>query len=227
MEQKNTPGLYRIVQEALETRWFASAKAMGPDDLTTGFKDKFKDILEQPRGGGYWIWKYDVIEQALQTMDEGEFLVYLDAGSQLNKGGEERFKEYLKILDGSKYDVVCFQLAHAEHKYTTDAIFRTFNVSMEDPIRQSGQYISTILVMRKGPHLRSWLAMVRDALLQDPWIITDKYNREAESIDGSFVDNRHDQSLSSVSRKINGCETLKDESYPFNPAFPFFAARLK
>ena len=157
----------RIVQEALETRWFASVKAMGPDDLTAGFKDKFEEILEQPRGGGYWIWKYDVIEQALQTMDEGEFLVYLDAGSQLNKDGEERFKEYLKILDDSKYDVVCFQMTHAENKYTTDAIFRTFNVSMEDPIRRSNQFVGGILVMQKGPHLRSWLAMamVRDVLL--------------------------------------------------------------
>ena len=118
-------------------------------------------------------------------------------------------------------------MARAEHKYTTDAIFRTFNVSMEDPIRRSNQFVGGILVMQKGPHLRSWLAMVRDALLHDPWIITDKYNGEAKSFDSSFVDSRHDQSLSSVSRKINGCERLDDESYPFNPAFPFFAARIR
>lgn len=219
----------RILQEALDTGWFASAKALGPDDLTAEFKKRFEDILKQPRGGGYWIWKYDVIEQAVETMNEGDFLVYLDAGCQVNKNkrGEERFREYLKIVNESQYDMLCFDLGHAEQKYTTEKIFGAFNVSTEDPLRLSGQIVGGVLLMQKGPHLRSWLKIVKDALLRDPWIITDKYNKETMAVTKAFKDNRHDQSLSSVSRKINGCEMITDESYPPSPDFPFQAARLK
>eukprot|EP00984_Skeletonema_dohrnii_P009642 scaffold3693_cov117-Skeletonema_dohrnii-CCMP3373.AAC.5 len=50
----------RIVQEALDTGWFASVKALGPDDLTAGFKKRFENILKLRRGGGYWIWNMEV-----------------------------------------------------------------------------------------------------------------------------------------------------------------------
>ncbi|KAL7425480.1 hypothetical protein ACHAXM_000034, partial [Skeletonema potamos] len=147
----------RIVQEALDTGWFASVKALGPDDLTADFKKKFEDILKLPRGGGYWIWKYDVIEQALESMNEGDFLVYLDAGSGVNKGGEKRFREYLKMVNESQYDMLCFELPMAEYKWTTQRTFRAFNVSQEDrdiPIRNTGQIEGGTLLMQKGPHLR-------------------------------------------------------------------------
>ncbi|KAK1738937.1 hypothetical protein QTG54_010253 [Skeletonema marinoi] len=144
-------------------------------------------------------------------MKEGDFLVYLDAGSQVNKGGEERFREYLKIVNESEYDMLCFEYRKTfnhEYKWTTENVFNAFNVSMEDPIRRTGQIEGGTLLMQKGPHLRSWLKIIQDALLQDPWIITDKYNHETELLTPDFRDNRHDQSISSVSRKIHGCEML-------------------
>ena len=84
-------------------------------------------------------------------------------------------------------------------------VFRAFNVSQDDkdrPIRNTGQIEGGTLLMQKGPHLRSWLKIIQDALLQDPWIITDKYNDEEKALNPRFRDNRHDQSISSVSRKI-------------------------
>ena len=134
---------------------------------------KFDDILKLPCGGGYWIWKYDVIEQTLEEMNEGDFLIYLDSGSQINKGGEKQFGEYLKILNESQYDMLCFKLPMPEYKWTTGNIFRAFNVSKEDPIRRSGQIEGGTLLMQKGPNLQSWLKIIKDALLQDLWIITD------------------------------------------------------
>jgi len=161
-------------------------------------------------------------------MNEGDFLVYLDAGSGVNKGGEKRFREYLKIVNESQYDMLCFQLPMAEYKWTTQRTFRAFNVSTEDPIRLSGQIEGGTLLMQKGPHLRSWLKIIQDALLQDPWIITDKYNGEEKALNRGFKDNRHDQSISSVSRKIHGCENVSGrESKGNQPDKPFHVMRLK
>eukprot|EP00985_Skeletonema_marinoi_P020593 scaffold12293_cov120-Skeletonema_marinoi.AAC.12 len=217
-------------EESLDTGWFASVKALGPDDLTAEFKKRFENIFELRRGGGYWIWKFDVIEQTLGQIKEGDFLVYLDAGSQVNKGGEKRFREYLKIVNESQYDMLCFEYPwHAEYKWTTEKIFRAFNVSMEDPIRLSGQIEGGTLLMQKGPHLRSWLKIIKDILLQDPWLITDKYNDESKALTPDFNDNRHDQSLSSLSRKIHGCEMLSadDESNSGASDKPFHVMRMR
>ena len=30
------------------------------------------------RGGGYWIWKFDIILNKLKQINNGDFLVYID-----------------------------------------------------------------------------------------------------------------------------------------------------
>ena len=83
--------------------------------------------------------------------------------------------------------------------------------------------------MQKGPHLRSWLKIIKDILLQDPWLITDKYNDETKALTPDFNDNRHDQSLSSLSRKIHGCEMLSadDDSNSGASDKPFHVTRMR
>ena len=50
----------RIVQEAIGTGWFATAKAYKPKDLPDSFleQNQYAEILALPRGGGYWLWKF-------------------------------------------------------------------------------------------------------------------------------------------------------------------------
>lgn len=67
----------------------ASAKANGIDKVyswtdaairQTDFYEQNKAILDQPRGSGYWLWKPYIILDTLQRMNEGDYLVYADAG---------------------------------------------------------------------------------------------------------------------------------------------------
>ena len=41
----------------------------------------FKETYSSPRGGGYWIWKPFVILKTLKSMQEGDILLYADAGA--------------------------------------------------------------------------------------------------------------------------------------------------
>lgn len=218
-------GLYsvaktRITKEAQQTGWFASVQALGPDDLSAEFRAKYKEILEQPRGGGYWIWKFDVIEQMMSKIEEGQFLVYLDAGSSVNSGGETRFFEYIKMVNESQYDLIGFQLPFPEYKWTVRPIFEFYfhtsaveNTMKEDVITQTGQLEANTLVLQKGFHYRQWMERCKALLSKDPWVITDKYNEETRNLVPEFKENRHDQSIMSVVRKklgfvrVDGMET--------------------
>ena len=73
-------------------------------------------------------------------------------------------------------------------------------------------------------------------LKDDCYLFTDKYNKETKRPD--FIDNRHDQSIMSVTKKIKGSIILEDETWwepPFGTGFgrgkslsyPFWAARKK
>ena len=49
---------------------FSNVKGYGPDDLPSDFKNKYKEILNMPRGGGYWIWRPIIINHALENMQK-------------------------------------------------------------------------------------------------------------------------------------------------------------
>lgn len=47
----------------------------------TKFYDKYKKILDHPRGAGYWLWKPFFIYKAMCKLREGDILVYADSGA--------------------------------------------------------------------------------------------------------------------------------------------------
>ena len=78
---------------------------------------------------------------------------------------------------------------------------------------------------------RKWLAALVDVLKKDPYLITDKYNLTQLPC---FIDNRHDQSISSIVRKKYGTILLpywEIEVGRIQPEmqknYPFSALRLK
>ena len=49
-------------------------------DIDPEFREKNRHILSQPRGNGYWLWKPYFIARTLRLLQEGDYLVYCDAG---------------------------------------------------------------------------------------------------------------------------------------------------
>jgi len=46
----------------------------------TAFYRANRDILDQPRGAGYWLWKPYIILSELERLQQGDFLFYSDCG---------------------------------------------------------------------------------------------------------------------------------------------------
>lgn len=221
----------RIKNEALKTKWFDSINLYGPNKLTPQFKETFKDILNKKRGAGYWIWKLDIIKQKLSEINENDILIYIDAGCTINKNGYKRFNEYINLLNKSEYGIISFQLKSYEKKYTTKEIFNYFNLKSDSNIINTKQYAGGILIIKKNDHIKKILEVYEETLLDNPLLITDYYNNKNQ--DKEFKDNRHDQSIFSVIRKIYGSIVIPDETYfkNFNSVkarnYPFLATRRK
>ena len=172
-----------------------------------------------------------VIEQAMATIKEGDFLVWLDAGCKINKGGENRFQEYINMLNNSQYDVLGFQVKvkYSEIKWTTQRLFLAFGVEEGDvDITHTGQIQSGTLIFQKGPHYRKWMELCRSVITMDPWMITDKFSSESHSLNCLFIENRHDQSIMSVAMKKLGWVSLTYvETLSAQLDRPFHVMRLK
>jgi len=231
----------RLVSEAIRFGEFASIKAYGPEDLPFDFSQRYKQILEQPRGGGYWIWRPVILNDTIKYINQNDYIVYLDAGCKLNKHGKPRFNEYISMLKNSEYGVLSFQMSGnngpgslaMEKAWTIKEIFDYFKVDINSDIANTGQYLGGVLVLKKNEHLKKYMALYTDAILQNPLLCTDMYNKNGNQIN-EFSDNRHEQSVTSVLRKIMGSVVIDgDESWvvPFGVGesvkYPFWATRLR
>jgi hypothetical protein len=53
--------------------------------LSESFTKRFADLLTLKRGGGYYCWKAEILLQQLDMADEGDIIIYSDAGCTLQK----------------------------------------------------------------------------------------------------------------------------------------------
>jgi hypothetical protein len=220
----------RLHKEAIDTGWFDTVTVYGPEDLDNDFKERFELILKQSRGGGYWIWKSHIIKKKLGEIKENDILIYLDAGCSINPEGKNRFEEYIELLNRSGEGIISFQLPHLEKIWTTKEIFNYFNVNINSEISNSGQILSGIRIMKKTKNLINLINIESKTLHNNPLLFTDYYNKNQENY---FKDNRHEQSIFSIIRKMNNPILLNDETYfePFGNKeslkYPFWAKRLR
>jgi len=229
----------RLLKEAEEFGEFKTITGYGPENLPKEFFQKFKDVLVHPRGGGYWIWRPFILLDKLNKIKDGELLIFLDAGCKLNVFAKKRFYEYINMLKNSKYGIMSFQMSgkigpgnlEKENKWTNSEIFKYLDVSTNGEHANTGQYLGGILVMKKNEHLLKIINLLIKALDDDPLMFTDHYNTNQHP---EFNENRHEQSLFSLLRKIHGSVVLDgDESFivpfggPESMNYPFWAARIK
>jgi hypothetical protein len=220
----------RLYKEAKESKWFDTITLYGPKDLDNEFKKRFKNILNKRRGGGYWIWKSHIIKKKLSEINENDILIYLDAGCSINKKGKKRFDEYINILNNSDKGIISFYMGHIEKYWTTKEIFNYFNVHNDNKIINTGQIIGGIRIMKKNKNLIHLINLESKTLYDNPLLFTDHYNKNQNSY---FKDNRHEQSVFSVIRKMSNPILLNDETYfkPFGNEdslkYPFWATRKR
>lgn len=220
----------RICKEAENTGWFDTIKSYEPEDLSKEFKEKYKDILQQKRIAGYGIWRPYIISQRLKEINENDILIYLDAGCTINQCGKHRFDKYIELLNTNECGVISFQMPHIEKAYTTREIFEYFNLSLNSDNANTGQILDGILVMKKNKQLSHQIEQWNNVLNVNPLLFTDYYNGKQEKY---FNDNRHEQSVFSIIRKMNNPILLNDETWftPFgnqtSMGYPFWATRKR
>lgn len=216
----------RLVKEAKDFNEFTSIDELGPENLPSWVQKKYSDILNLRRGGGYWLWRPFILHEKLKQINDGEFIVFLDAGCKLNVQGKKRFFEYIDLLDNNEnnYGLISFQLNNCLEKvWSKKAVIEYFNV--DNSILNTNQFIGGIQIIKKNQHsiniLKEWYKNMKYELINDVTGKEEEYFRE----------NRHDQSIYSILVKKYGSIKIPDETFFFDWKdginYPFLAKRLR
>ena len=119
----------RIKNEAIESKLFDKVIAYDEHDLPEDFQQIMKDRISEygMKGYAYWSWKPYIIKQTLEEMNDGDILLYMDAGSTLNINDNsiENFNRQLRKVTKLK---TIFP--------TDDALFKMLYLAMMDATKK-------------------------------------------------------------------------------------------
>ncbi len=224
--------LERIRKEAENLHFFDKIICNKETDLDPLFLDKYLTFMQKNRFGfGYYIWKYQNVLQTLETLDDGDLLLYADAGCELNPQGLPRLHDYFELVKNDKQGLVVFELKdehyeHYEYKWTKGEIFDFYNVRNKKEITDTIQILATCFFVRKSPTTIHFFKSLMADICNNIKLITNETSRTPNLL--GFKDARNDQSMFSINCKIMECTTLPDETYPINQMDkPIWASRRR
>ena len=143
------PTLKRIGKEAEDSGFFDKIYLYDEHKLDKTFRKAHKQYFrENPRGYGYWIWKpYLILKTLKEKMADGDILVFLDAGCEIHRTGEKRWKEYIEYLD--KFDCILIEHENYSVKNLTkiDALLH-FRMNDDELALNRGQFHSGAIIVR-------------------------------------------------------------------------------
>lgn len=218
--------LERIKEQAKSMHVFEEIFAYNETDLPSEFIDAHKDFISaNPRGYGYWIWKPYLIHYIIKNKTEdGDVLLYSDCGCTLRPTGLARLFNYFIHAINSKNGVVGFELSYPEKKHTKmDTISYMNAMHLSD----SNQIMATDIILCKKSGTEDLIKKWYDTCISDNYHYVD----DSQSIINNsyiFVEHRHDQSIFSITMKLNGGSTLLGEETEINsPDQPIWNSRIR
>lgn len=219
--------LLRLGDEAKVSGFFDEINLLTEQDLDSTYWNLHKDfILSNKRGYGYWIWKSYIVNSHIGKLNDGDFLVYLDAGCELNKYGKKRFNEYLNMAARNPAGFLCFKNdGLLERCWTKGDIFDFFGVRNDTSLTEKEQLLCCAFVINVSPISRNVIQQWADISNEYSQLLTDEPS-SSPNLDG-FIENRHDQSIFSILLHKSGASVLSGWEIQNHPATNKKLARLR
>lgn len=182
----------RICSQALAIGEFDQVIAYGPKDLSLDIQSS--QLFQIKRGGGLWCWKPDVILTTFEKMQEGDCLVYCDAGCTLQQAKE--WSRTWKILQN--HDIIASRIFQRTDRWTRRELLDYMSPTNPQNWERCFQYMATIIIIKKSYFTVRFFQEWKTLLLEHPEFVMDVSEVERASQHPTFVESRHDQSVYSA-----------------------------
>lgn len=176
---------------------FDTVYQYGLADFDHEYYSKNRHILDQPRGAGYWIWKYYFAKKLLSddSIPEGSYIFYSDSGSVF----VDSVDKLIAVMDRDNISVMTFRQNHLSYFWTKRDVFILMNAD-EPKYTHTGQRAGGWFLLKKNDDSRAFIEECYNYSL-DYRICTDVPNTLGFANYGGFYDHRHDESLISIVSK--------------------------
>lgn len=198
----------RLMEQAEDFDLFDTIHFYNEYDLSESFRQDFQDQLHAGvRGFGYWVWKPRIILDTLNTMDNGDVLLYVDMGCHLNSRGKEKLLAYWEEVKHNESGFLVSQLESMRKEcfWTKGDLLDYFQVRGQEYM-YSPQYQAGVIFIRKEPKTIALIQFWMDMYYED-FHLMDNTLSQSPNEEG-FVEHRHDQSVLSLLLKRYGTSVI-------------------
>jgi hypothetical protein len=197
-EQNYYDATKRLQTQAQNINLFDTTKIYTDQDLKNDseFWPRHSEfITTHSRGYGYWVWKSYIIKKTMETLQDGDVLLYLDCGCEIGHHQYDALKKNLE--EGAKEDYILRSLHGDENTHTKMDLFIKMGM-LEDKYVYDYQYQSGAFIIyvcdKTREFINEWYDLSCDYSNID----------DSPSIHPNlpcFVEHRHDQSIFSLLTK--------------------------
>lgn len=181
----------KIVAEAEATQEFQSIYSLGREDLSPELKQS--QIIKIKRGGGLWSWKPDVIYSTMLKHEQGDAIVYCDAGCSLYPSKE--WSQIWKKLEN--HDMIAQKIFQKTSQWTRKEIIDYFSTTPKQWLSLC-QFQATIIIIIISDFTLQFVKEWRDLMISNPLMAMDVTDTERSMQLPGFIENRHDQAVYSA-----------------------------
>ena len=199
---------------------FAQVRAVGREYLLPAWARAHAKLLNESRGGGYWVWKPHIMLRLLhEEMVDGDVLLYADAGCTFVANPAP----YLELA--AQHGLVLFRNAASKVQQWTKGY--TFAALGLDPAQwgEERMVAGGIIALQKRPWVMELLERWEHLMVEDPDVVNDVDTSARVADHKGFKAHRHDQSVLSLLGIKHGVFMAPYLSWPKERALIIFAAR--
>ena len=149
-------------------------------------------ILSQKRGAGFWLWKYYYIDELMNKINTNDIIIYSDSAIIFRKS----IRPLITILTTKTKGVLLFYNDYKNKQWTKRDCFVKLDCDGEE-YYNSPQIGAQFQLFQKNEFTANFVKEVLKYSCLDN-IITDSPNILGKPNLGEFIENRHDQSITSL-----------------------------
>eukprot|EP01134_Creolimax_fragrantissima_P007201 CFRG7201T1 len=184
----------KICHTAMTVGEVDSCYALGMDALDAEFQMEHKSILSIRRGAGLWLWKPYIIRKYLDAANEGDYIVYSDAGAHFVGSFVKNLLPVFAYDDvAERTDVLIWSVGLSHSLFCKQKAFELMDCNTL-ACHRCKQINAYFLVFKKSPRsleiVDEWLKYCTDIR-----IISDVPPNHPSNEVREFKSHRHDQAV--------------------------------
>jgi hypothetical protein len=180
----------RLGKQALDSGFFDDVEVFSasdlPDDVTKLF---FPARFDQMRGFGYWAWKPYLVNRKINSLQDGDVLVYLDAGFEINPSGAHRFSYYLDFV--ARHDMLVFPIPEQHRNWVKP--HHSLKIETENYFRN--QVAAGFIMLRVSDLSRRIIRKWYNLAFEDSGSSLTDWLGDGGTLGSGFMEHRHDQAV--------------------------------